>query len=58
MPTVCVVVDEIKALLVIQSTEMSLSNPKTDGIGKTLSEGSSGDLNAISVAGLRMARGK
>lgn len=50
------VVDQIKTRLVEDSTGVSLSNGKTNGIGKTLTERSSGHLNAGGIVGLGVAR--
>jgi len=44
--TVSVVVDEVKAVLVEQGGEMSLGHSQPDSICKTLTKGTSGDLDA------------
>lgn len=46
---VCVVIDEVIAGFVENSSGVRLSNCKTNGIGKTLTEGTSGDLNTRSI---------
>jgi hypothetical protein len=51
-----VIVDEVETGLVEQSTGMSLSNSKTNGIGKTLPKWTSCDLNAGSIVRFRMTR--
>jgi hypothetical protein len=45
----CVVVNEVVSWLVEGGLEVSLSNGNTDSVGKTLSEGTSSDLNTGSV---------
>ena len=52
-----VVVGEGEVGLVEGSGSLGLGNGKTDGVGDTLAEGASGDLNTGGVMGLRVARG-
>ena len=52
---VCVVVDEVEAGLVEDGCGMRLRNSETDGIGETLTERASGDLNTGGVVGLGVA---
>ena len=56
--TIGVVVDEVEAVLVEGSAEVRLSDGETDSVGETLAEGTSGDLNTVSVSGLRVTRGQ
>lgn len=51
---VCVVVDQLVAGLVEDGGGVPLSNGKTDGIGETLTERASGDLDTGGVVGLRV----
>lgn len=44
-----VVVDQLISRLVIDGSSVGLGNGKTDGIGETLSKGTSGDLNTRSI---------
>jgi hypothetical protein len=53
---VCVVVEQLVAGLVEDSGRVPLSNGKTDSVGKTLAEGTSGDLDTGGVMGLRVTR--
>lgn len=46
---VCVVIDEVIAGLVENSSRVCLSNCKTNGIGETLTEGTSGDLDTRGI---------
>jgi hypothetical protein len=50
-----VVVDELKARLVEDSRSVRLCNGKTDGIGETLTERTSGDLDSGGVVCLGVA---
>ena len=54
--TVSVVVDEVETVLVEGRSQVGLSNGQTNGIGETLAEGAGGNLDTISVTGLRMPR--
>ncbi|ROV88950.1 hypothetical protein VPNG_10195 [Cytospora leucostoma] len=54
---VCVVVDQVKAGLVVDSGSVSLADGETDGIADTLTKRTSGDLNTGGVMGLGMAGG-
>ena len=49
--TVSVVVDEIEAVLVEGRAHVGLGDGKTDGVGESLTERASGDLNTVGVAG-------
>jgi hypothetical protein len=42
---ICVVVDQIKPVLVVQGGKVGLSHGETDAVSKALTKGSSGDLN-------------
>ena len=53
----CVVVDQVEAGLVEDSRGMRLRDSETDGIGETLAERASGDLNTRSVVSFGVARG-
>jgi len=52
-----VVVNEIKAGLVEDTSSVSLGNSQTDGIGETLAKRTSGDLNAGGVMSLGVTGG-
>lgn len=54
---VCVVVDKVEVLLVEGGASLSLGNGKTNSVGDTLSEGTSGDLDTRGVVGLGVTRG-
>lgn len=54
---VCVVVEQLVAGLVENGGGVPLSNRKTDGVGETLAERTSGDLNTGSVVSLRVTGG-
>ena len=54
---VCVVVDKVVAGLVEDGSGVSLGNGKTNGVGDTLAERTSGDLNTGSVVGLGVTGG-
>lgn len=56
--SVCVVVEEVISGLVEDRSSVSLGDGKTDCVGETLAERSSGDLNAGSVVRLGVTRGK
>lgn len=45
MHTICVVVDNIEALLVVNSPQMSLSDGQTHGVSETLPKGTGGDFD-------------
>lgn len=47
-----VVVDQVEAGLVVDSTGVGLSDGKTDSVGETLTERTSGDLDTRGVVGL------
>lgn len=51
-----VVIEEVVARLVEDSAALGLSNGKTDGVGETLAQGTSGDLNTGGVMGLGVTR--
>ena len=53
---VCVVVEQLVAGLVEDGGRVPLSNGKTDGVGETLAEGTSGDLDTGGVVSLRVTR--
>jgi hypothetical protein len=53
----CVVVDKLEARFVKDSRSVRLSNGKTNGIGETLTERASGDLNSGGVMCLGVAGG-
>jgi hypothetical protein len=50
------VVDQLVAGLVKDSSGVLLGNGKTDGVGETLTKRASGNLDTGGVVGLRMAR--
>lgn len=52
--SVSVVVEEIIAGLVEDTSHVLLSDSKTDGVGETLAKRASGDLNSGSLVGLGM----
>lgn len=52
-----VVVDEIEARLVVRASKVGLSDGKTDSVGDTLAEGTSGNLNAVGNTRLGVAWG-
>jgi hypothetical protein len=52
-----VVVDKLVAGLVEGGSSLALGHGETDGVGETLAEGTSGDLNAGGVVGLGVTRG-
>ena len=52
-----VVVDKLVAGLVEGGSGLTLSHGETDGVGETLTERASGDLNAGGVVGLGVTRG-
>ena len=52
-----VVVDKLVAGLVEGTSGLALSHGETDGIGETLAERTSGDLNALGVVGLGVTGG-
>lgn len=54
---VCVVVEELIAGLVEDASTVSLGNGKTNGVGKTLTEGASCDLDTGSLVGFRVTWG-
>lgn len=45
-PTICIVVDKVEIISVVDSTEMSLSHSKTNAVREALSKRTSSDLNA------------
>jgi hypothetical protein len=49
------VVDNVEAILVVDSSSVCLGNGKTDSISKTLAEWAGGDFDTRSVVGFRMA---
>lgn len=51
-----VVVNQVVVGLVEDSRSVSLGNGETNGVGETLAEGTSGDLNAGSVVRLGVTR--
>lgn len=51
-----VVVDEVKAGLVEDTSGVSLGNGQTDGVGETLAERTSGDLDTGGVVSLGVTR--
>lgn len=53
---VSVVVDQIEARLVEDSTGVRLSHGETDGIGETLAKRTSGHLNTRGIVSLGMTR--
>ena len=53
---VCVVVEQLVARLVEDGGRVPLSNGKTDSVGETLAERTSGDLDTGGVVGLRVTR--
>lgn len=54
---VCVVVDQVEAVLVEGGASLSLGNGKTNSVGNTLTERSSGDLDTGGVVRLGVTRG-
>jgi hypothetical protein len=52
-----VVVEQIEAGLVVDTTGVGLGHGETDGVGKTLAERTSGDLNTGGVVGLGVTGG-
>ena len=54
---VCVVVDKVIAGLVEDGSGVSLGNGKTNGVGDTLAERASGDLNTGGIVGLGVTGG-
>ena len=46
--------DQVESLLVVHCRQVSLCNAEPDAVGKALSEGTSSDLDAISVSRFRM----
>jgi hypothetical protein len=51
-------VDEVETRLVELASCVVLCDCETDGVGETLAEGTSGDLNTISVVSFWVTRGK
>ena len=56
--TVGVVVDQVEAGLVVQSSHVRLRDAETDCVRETLSEGTGGDFDAIGVACLGVTGSK
>jgi hypothetical protein len=54
---ICVVVDQVETRLVKFASSMVLGNGQTNSIGETLSERTSGNLNAISIVGFGVTWG-
>ena len=54
--TIRVVVDQIKAVTVVDGSHVRLRNPKTDTIREALAERARGNLNTVSVPCLGMSR--
>lgn len=54
---VCVVVKEVVSRLVEDSTAVSLGNGQTNGVGETLTKGTSGHLNTRSVVSFGVTGG-
>lgn len=54
--TVCVVVDEVKAVFVVNSGHMRLCNAQADTIGKALAKRTRSDFNTVGMAGFRVTR--
>ena len=54
---VCVVIDQVKSILIELCCCMCLCDSETDSIGETLAEGTSGHLNAWSIVRLRVTWG-
>lgn len=52
-----VVVEELEAGLVVDTSGVSLSNGQTNSVGETLAQRTSGDLNSGSVVSLRVTGG-
>ena len=46
MSTICVIVDKVESILVIDGSEMSLSNSQAHSISKALTKRPCGDFNA------------
>lgn len=55
--TVCVVVEEVVVGLVEGSSGLSLGNGETNGVGETLTQRTSGDLNTGGVVSLGVTGG-
>jgi hypothetical protein len=53
---ICVVVDQVKTRLVKLGRRVVLGNGKTNGVGETLAQRTSSDLNAISIMRFGMTR--
>lgn len=54
---VCVVVEQVEAGLVEDGSGVTLGNSQTNGVGETLTQGTSGDLNTGSVVSLGVTGG-
>jgi hypothetical protein len=52
-----IIVENLKARLVESSGKLSLSKSKTNSVGNTLTERTSGDFNTFSMAAFRVTRG-
>jgi hypothetical protein len=55
--TVGVVVEDLKFVLVVDSTHVGLGNGKTDSVGDTLSERTGGNLDTVSDTNLGVTGG-
>lgn len=53
---VSVVIHDLETLLVIGSGEMGLSDRQADGVRETLTQGTSRDLNSVSMMVFRVTR--
>ena len=56
--TICEVVDEVESWLVVDSGHVRLRDTETDTVGESLSEGTSGDFDAVGVAGFGVSWGQ
>ena len=52
---ICVVVDQVEARLVVDSSGVGLGNGKTNSVADTLTQRTSGDLDTGGVVGLGVA---
>ena len=56
--TIRVVVDQVKAFLVVESGHMRLRNTEADRVGEALAKRTGGDFNAIGVSSFGVTRGQ
>lgn len=56
--TIGVVVDKVKAILVVQGGNVRLGDTEADSVREALTKGTSGDLDTIGVSSLGVTRGQ